>query len=231
MAQSNVCPLRMAPPCKNPMQAHLQRRNWLTDRHHTHCTDPVIWATVTARRHKVVQQRGTIAQATQKRKQNHATTRAHQKRHRNANKNYFCVCVSVNTSTLQRIWHNGRYLLFSTVLQPTLTRTTNGNTSWALHKMLTKKHVSVGAKNFVKTHGVPTPSPMRKKTTKVSPFNGVRTQNKTHMAHDTSTNKPTILRLAVCHVTVLYKTLHTDPVCPKMMFPNDMTNHYPTHKS
>ena len=66
--------------------------------------------------------------------------------------------MPVNTSTLQRTWHDGRYLLFSTMLQPTLTRTTDGNTSWALPKMLTKKHMSVGAKHFVKTHGVPTPA-------------------------------------------------------------------------
>ena len=60
--------------------------------------------------------------------------------------------MSINTSTLQRTWHDGRYLL------STLTRTTNGNTSWALPKMLTKNYMSEGAKYFVKTHGVPTPA-------------------------------------------------------------------------
>ena len=153
MVQSNVCPSRMAPPCKNPMKTHMQRRNWSTDRHHTHCPDPVTWATVTARRHKVVHQRGTIAQTTApKRKQNQATTRAHRKTSSQLSR------MSINASTLQRTWHHDRYLLFSTMLQPTLSRTTNGNTSWALPKMLTKKHMSVGAKNFVKTHGVPTPA-------------------------------------------------------------------------
>ena len=92
---------------------------------HTHCPDPVTWATVTARRHKMVHRRGTIAQATtQKRKQNHATTRAHQKTS-SQHKETVLSRVSANTSTLQRTWHDGRYLLFSTVLQPTLTRTTN----------------------------------------------------------------------------------------------------------
>ena len=101
----------------------------------------------------------TIAQDNERRSGNRITQPRERtrKRHRNAKKKKL-LCVSVNTSTLQRTWHNGRYLLFSTVLQPALTRTTNGNTSWALHKMLTKKHMSVGAKNFVKTHGVPTPA-------------------------------------------------------------------------
>ena len=158
MALSNVCPLRMAPPCQNPMKTHMQRRSWLTDRHHTHCPDPVTWATVTARRHKVVQQRGTIAQTTApKRQQNHANTRAHHKTS-SKRKETELSRMSVNASTLQRTWHDGRYLFLSTMLQPTLTRTTNGNTSWALPKMLTKNYMSEGAKHLVKTHGVPTPA-------------------------------------------------------------------------
>ena len=115
MVQSNVCPSRMAPPCKNPMKTHMQRRSWLIDRHHTHCPDPVTWATVTARRHKVVHQRGTIAQTTApKRKQNHANTSAHQKTS-SKRKETVLSRMSVNASTLQRTWHDGRYLLFSSV--------------------------------------------------------------------------------------------------------------------
>ena len=159
MAQSNVCPLRMAPPCKNPMQTHLQRRNWFSDRQHTHCADPVTWATVTTRRHKVVHQRGTINCPS-----NDAEAETESRNHESAPENViatkkrknFCVCQS----THQHCRESGTTVdtCCSPVLQPTLTRTTNGNTSWALHKMLTKKHVSVGAKNFVKTHGVPTPA-------------------------------------------------------------------------
>ena len=115
MVQSNVCPSRMAPPCKNPMKTHMQRRSWLTDRHHTHCPDPVTWATVTTRRHKVVHQRGTIAQTTaQKRKQNHANTRAQHKTSSKRRETVLCR-MSVNASPLQRTWHDGRYLLFSFV--------------------------------------------------------------------------------------------------------------------
>ena len=157
MALSNVCPSRMAPPCNNPMKTHMQRRSWLTDRHHTHCPDPVTWATVTARRHKVVHQRGTIAETTaQKLKQNHATTRAHQKTSSQHKQEYFLACQSTHHHFREPGTTVGTCC--SPVLQPTLTRTTNGNTSWALPKMLRKKHMSVGAMNFVKTHGVPTPA-------------------------------------------------------------------------
>ena len=158
MALSNVCPLRMAPPCKNPMKTHMQRRSWLTDRHHTHCANPVTWATVTARRHKVVHQRGTITQTTtQKRKQNQATTRAHRKTSSQHKQEYFLVCQSTHQH-FRDTWHDGRYLLFSSVATHTDTDPPNSDTSWALSKMLTKKHMSVGAKNFVKTHGVPMPA-------------------------------------------------------------------------
>ena len=116
MALPNAYPLRMAPPCKNPMQTHMQRRSWLTDRQHTHCADPVTWATVTTRRHKVVHQRAQLPK--QRRRSGNRITQPRErtrKRHRNAKKKNTFVCVSVNTSTLQRIWHNGRYLLFSSV--------------------------------------------------------------------------------------------------------------------
>ena len=79
------------------------------------------------------------------------------KRHRNATKSTFSY-VSQHIKTLQRTLHNGRYVLFSsTVLQPTLTRTINGNTSLAPPKMLTQKQVCEGTENFVNTHGGPTP--------------------------------------------------------------------------
>ena len=148
----------MAPKCNNPVKLHMQRQSWSTDRQFTHCTDPVTWATATTRRHKVVQQRSTIAQTTpQKRKQNHANTRAQQKKSSQHNKKVLSR-MSVNTSTPQRTLHNGRNVLFSsTVLQPTLTRTINGNTSLALPKMLTQKQMCEGAENFVNTHGGPTP--------------------------------------------------------------------------
>ena len=115
MVQCNVCPSRMAPPCKNPMKTHMQRRSWSTDHHHTHCPDPVTWATVTARRHKVVHQRGTIAQTTaQKRKQNHANTRAQHETSSKRKETLLCH-MSVKASPLQRTWHDGRYLLVSSV--------------------------------------------------------------------------------------------------------------------
>ena len=107
-------------------------------------------------------------------------------------------------------------LFSSTVLQPTLTRTINGNTSWALPKMLTQKQMCEGTGNFVNTHGGPTPANTncrrrirgeKTNTHEVCPSNDVRTQHKTHMAHDTTTNKPTLLRLTVCHVAVFYDTL------------------------
>ena len=67
-----------------------------------------------------------FAQTTaQKRKQNHANTRAHHKTSSKRKETVLCR-MSVNASTLQRTWHDGRYLLFSTMLQPTLTRNTNG---------------------------------------------------------------------------------------------------------
>ena len=47
----------------------------------------------------------------------------------------------------------------------------------------------------------------KKNTHEVCPFNDVRTKHKTHMAHDTTTNKPTLLRLTVRHVAVFYDTL------------------------
>ena len=50
-------------------------------------------------------------------------------------------------------------------------------------------------------------NPRRKNTHEICPSNDVRTQHKTHMAHDTTTNKPTLLRLTVCHVAVFYDTL------------------------
>ena len=240
MVLSNVCPSRMAPPCKNPMKTHMQRRSWLTDRHHTHCPDPVTWA-----RSRQDVTKWSINEAQLPRQQRRSGNRITQtrgrntKRHRNAKKLYFLVCQSTHHHFREPGTTVGTCC--SPVLQPTLTRTTNGNTSWALPKMLTKNHMSVGAKHFVKTHGVPTPANTncrrrvrrrKKRTTlKVSPSNGVRTQNKTHKAHDTATNKPTLPRLTVCHVAVLYETSHTDLVCPMMMFPNDMTNNYSTHKS
>ena len=195
MALSNVCPLRMAPPSQNPMKTHMQRRSWLTDRHHTHCPDPVTWATVTARRHKVVHQRGTIAQ-------NHATTRAHQKTSSQHKQEYFLVCQS----THQHFREPGTTVdtCCSPVLQPTLTRTTNGNTSWALPKMLTKKHMSVGAMNFVKTHGVPTPA----KTNFVSVESAVqRCANTKQDPHGTwHRHKKKQLYLALRYVTSRYCT-------------------------
>ena len=149
----------MAPQCQQSSEnTHMQRQSWSTDRQFTHCTDPVTWATATTRRHKVVQQRSTIAHTTaQKREQNHANTRAHQKTSSQHNKRYFLVCQSTHQHS-QRTLHNGRHVLFSsTVLQPTLTRTINGNTSVALPKMLTQKQMCEGAENFVNTHGGPTP--------------------------------------------------------------------------
>ena len=158
MALSNVYPLRMAPPWKNPMKPNMLRQSWSTDRQKTHCTDPVSWTTATTRRHTVVHQRCTIAQTTaQKRKQSHANTRALQKTSSQHDKKYFLVQQSTHQHT-QRTLHNGRNVLFSsTVLQPTLPRTINGNTSWALPKMLTQKQMCEGTENFVNTHGGPTP--------------------------------------------------------------------------
>ena len=159
MALSNVYPLRMAPPWKNPMKPHMLRQSWSTDRQFTQCTDPVTYTTATTRRHTVVQQRCNIAQTTaQKRKQNHANTRAHQKTSSQHNKKTFS-CVSEHIDTPKRTLHNGRYVLFSSmVLQPTLPRTINGNTSLALPKMLTQKQMCEGTENFVNTHGGPTPA-------------------------------------------------------------------------
>ena len=144
--------------------------------------------------------------------------------------------MSINTSTLQRTWHDGRYLLFSSVATHT------DKDHQRQHVMGTAqdadKKTYVCGRNELRQntrrtdaseHQLSASSP--RTTQKVSPSNGVRTQNKTHMAHDTATNKPTLPRLTVCHVAVLYGTLHTDLVCPMMMFPNDMTNHYSTHKS
>ena len=112
-------------PC--PMKPHMLRQSWSTDRQFTHCTDPVTYTTATKGRHTVVQQRCNIAQTTaQKRKQNHANTRAHQKTSSQHDKKYFLVRQSTHRHT-QRTLHNGRYVLFSsTVLQPTLPRTING---------------------------------------------------------------------------------------------------------
>ena len=84
---------------KNPMKPHMLRQSWSTDRQFTHCTDPVTYTTATTRRHTVVQQRCNIAQTTaQKRKQNHANTRAHQKTSSQHNKNTFS-CVSEHIDT------------------------------------------------------------------------------------------------------------------------------------
>ena len=89
----------MAPPWKNPMKPHMQRKSWSTDRQFTHCADPVTWTTATTRRHTVVQQRCNIAQTTaQKRKQNHANTRAHPE-NVIATQQKILSRVSVNTST------------------------------------------------------------------------------------------------------------------------------------
>ena len=198
MVQSNVCPSRMAPPCKNPMKTHMQRRSWLTDRHHTHCPDPVTWATVTTRRHKVVHQRGTIAQTTaQKRKQNHANTRAQHKTSSKRKETVHCR-MSVNASPLQRTWHDGRYLLLSSV-------------ATHIDKDHQRQHVMGTAQDADKE---PTPANTNcrrrvrgEKTTtqKVSPSNDVRTQNKTHMAHDTATQKKQPY-FALRHVTSRYCT-------------------------
>ena len=99
MALSDVYPLRMAPPWKNPMKPHMLRQSWSTDRQFTHCTDPVTYTTATTRRHTVVQQRCNIALTTaQKRKQNHANTRAHQKTSSQHKKNTFS-CVSEHIDT------------------------------------------------------------------------------------------------------------------------------------
>ena len=62
------------------------------------------WATVTTRRHKVVQQRDTIVQTTApKRKQNHANTRAHQKTSSQRKKEKTFVCVSQHINTAENL--------------------------------------------------------------------------------------------------------------------------------
>ena len=75
-------------------------------------------------------------------------------------------------------------------------------------------------------HQLSASNPWRKKTNthEVCPSNDVRTQHKTHMPHDTTTNKPTLLRLAVSRRGIQrHLTSHTDLVCPMMKFPSDMT--------
>ena len=98
---------------------------------------PCDLATATTRRHRVVQQRCTIAQT--------AEAETESRNHENAPENAIATQqtalsrMSTNTSTLQRPLHNSRYLWFSTMLPLTPTRTTNGNTSWALPKILQKE--------------------------------------------------------------------------------------------
>ena len=144
MALSNVCPSRMAPPCKNPMKTHMQRRSWVTDRQPTLPRPCDL-----GHGHGKTSQSGPSTRHNCP--SNDAEAETEPRNHESAPENVMATQttvlsrMSVNTSTLQRTWHDGRYLLFS-------------NTSWALPKMLTKKHMSVGAKHFVKTHGVPTPA-------------------------------------------------------------------------
>ena len=129
------------------------------------------------------------------------------KRHRNTTKGTFSY-VSQHINTHQRTLHNGRNVLFSsTVLQPTLTRTINGNTSLALPKMLTQKQMCEGAENVVNTHGGPTPGNTNRRrrirgektnTHEVCPSNDVRAQNKTHMAQTPPQTKQLCFAVRCC---------------------------------
>ena len=197
------------------------------------------WATATTRRHKVVQQRCTVAQTTaQKRKQNHANTRAHQKTSSQHNKKYCIVCQSTHQHT-QRTLHNGRNVLFSsTVLQPTLPRTIKGNTSLALPKMLTQKQCAraqrtssihmADRRQGTQIVGVES---AEKKRTHIKFALPTMCEHKTrptwHRPHLKQSNCASPYGVARRN---FLRNL-TDLICPMTMFPHDMANHYSKHKS
>ena len=93
--------LRMAPPCKNPMKTHMQRRSWSTDRHHTHCRRPCDLG----HGHGKTSQSGPSTRHNCPRQQRRSGSRIKQtrgrttKRHRNAKKSTLsCVSQGITTS-------------------------------------------------------------------------------------------------------------------------------------
>ena len=182
----------MAPQCNNPVKLHMQRQCWSTDRQFTHCADPVTWATATTRRHKVVQQRSTIAQTTaQKRKQNHANTSAHQKTSSQHNKKVLSR-MSVNTSTHPKnlAQRSIRVVLLHRVATHIdkdhqrqhvigIAQDVDTETIVRGHRELRQYTWRTDARE----HQSSVSNPLRKTNThEVCPSNDVRAQNRTHMA-------------------------------------------------
>ena len=200
------------------------------------------WATVTARRHKVVHQRGTIAQSNRRRsgnrtKQPRERTR---KRHGNTNKSTFSYASQhINTSenlarrSIPVVLHN-----VATHIDKDHRRQHVMGTAQDADKEAHVRGREALRQNTRRTdaseHHLSASSPMRKKQQhKKFPRPTVcehKTRPTRHMTPP-QTNQKTLPPLTVCHAAVLYETSHTDLVCPTMMFPNDMTNHYSTRKS
>ena len=202
MVQSNVCPLRMAPPGKNPMKAHMQRRSWSTDRLHTHTLSRLCDL---CHGHGKTTQSGPSTrhncpeQQTQKRKQIHANTRAHQKTssatQTNCTLSYVSQRITTSANLARRsipvVLHN-----VATHIDKDHQRQHVMGTAQDADKEAYVRGCKALRQNTRRTdaseHHLSASSPKRttKTTQKVFPSNSVQTQNETHKAHDTATNKP-----------------------------------------
>ena len=71
----------------------------------------------------------------------------------------------------------------------------------------------------------------KKTNTQSLPFKRCASTKQDPHGTDPTSNKATVLRRTACNVAIFHETSHTDLVCPMIIFPDDMANHYPKHKS